>query len=227
MWNTSLRDFCSLLHCVSVFTFISMNERASERGDYCSVLSLYKLFLTSVQKAFILSCENSTLFHSRLQHTKYSVDRSKLNDNVHRIIWKQSLMLFFSSGQNITFKIKPHSCLWLSQFACNLTSTATLTEKWESINTLTLSLVYSKTVKFLRTVSTLRPLKTSSLRERKRPQRNQLNMIKNSWKQHQQSNRQDFRTFHTFFHVYKLHWIHFDQKKNKQITSNRSRDIDP
>lgn len=35
------------------------------------------------------------------------------------------------------------------------------------MNTLTLSLVYSKTVKFLRTVSTLRPLKTSSLWEKK------------------------------------------------------------
>lgn len=72
MWTSALSYFLS--YCLH----LHLNERKSERARRLlqSVLSLCKLFLTSVQKAFILSCENRMLFHSRLRHTKYSADKA-------------------------------------------------------------------------------------------------------------------------------------------------------
>lgn len=89
---------------------------------------------------------------------------------------EESAHSHFSLGKTLAKKvltflpltIKPHSCLTLQFVTVQSPYMHLFTMPHEqlvgqNINRLTLFSVYSKTVKFLRTVSTLRPLKTSSL----------------------------------------------------------------
>lgn len=85
---------------------------------------------------------------------------------------------------------------------------------------LTLFSGYSKTVKFLRTVSALRPLKTSSLREKEKNHKVQPLV---TLKQDQQFS-EHLRTFHAFIHLQKGPNIHSNSntKKKSSAHSNHS-----
>lgn len=110
-----------------------------------------------------------------------------------------------------------------NHFACHV-HTASFSKQWGNINTLTSFWVYSKTVKFLRTVSTLRPLKTSSLWEEK----NQRSYFQGKDKQHQLWLHEDaapfalssaFRNFSGFILSPKRKIIIFKKKTDQTIRS--------
>lgn len=156
------------------------------------------------------------LFNSKQKGHSSNLFCSRLHDMVrwyssvcttHKYTWCQRLpnetLCLFCCQNKTTFFLR------VKQKADGKTNCQLYEQKRrKSINKLTLSLVYSKTVKFLRTVSILRPLKTSNLWENKHKTliSNKSGIVNDIWSSFNN------HTFHTFIHVYKLHWIHIDKK---------------